>query len=228
MLAELGLLLAASSPNAPYEELQALVVESNVLLKATTTTRLRSFRALRELYALNLRVPLFRALRDLWVADPAARPLLALLCATARDPLLRASAGTVLDAPIGDHVRTEALSAAVAEAFTGRYNVATLHKIGQNAASSWAQSGHLQGRSTKVRSAVAPSAPSAAYALLLGHLCGARGEALFDTLWCRLLDAPVYVIQDQAFAASRLGWLEYRHSGMVTEITFRRLLPAEG
>ena len=41
---------------------------------------------------LDRRSVLFRGLRDLWDADEAAQPLLALLCSLARDPLLRATA----------------------------------------------------------------------------------------------------------------------------------------
>ena len=225
MLAELDLLLAASSPEATYEDLKALILEQNVLLKTTATTRRRSWRALRELYALSPEVTLYRALRDLWGGQTEARPLLALLCATARDPLLRATGGVVLEAPLGDPASADAFSAVVAETFPGRYNNTTLATIGRNAASSWRQSGHLAGKLHKVRSRARCFAEDTAYALLLGHLCGARGEGLFDTLWCRLLDTPLHRLQDQAFAASQQGWLEYRHSGMVTEISFRRLLP---
>jgi hypothetical protein len=63
-----------------------------------------------------------------------------------------------------------------------------------------------------------------AYALLLGYLCGGRGEGLFQTLWVRLLDAPGRTIEDQALAASQRGWIEYRRSGGVTDVGFRYLL----
>ena len=227
MLAELELLLEASPPAAESDTLRALVVEDNVLLKPTATTRRRSWRALRELYALDPAVTLYRALRDLWDGPGEARPLLALLCATARDPVLRATARGVLETPEGDPAGADAFSDRVAETYPGRYNGTTLASIGRNAASSWTQAGHLQGKRDKVRGRPRCFPEDTAYALLLGHLCGARGQGLFDTLWCRLLDAPLHALRDQAFAASRQGWLEYRHSGMVTEITFRRLLPGE-
>lgn len=63
-----------------------------------------------------------------------------------------------------------------------------------------------------------------AYALFLGHLSGARGDGLFDTLWVRLLDGHLGDMRAQAATASQQGWLEYRFSGGITEITFRHLL----
>ena len=228
MLSELGLLLDASPPSAAYQDLQALILEHNALLKATATTRRRSLRALRELYSLDRDVLLFSALRDLWGAKPEARPLLALLCATARDSILRATAELILSVPEGESVTPDDMVASAERTFPGRYNSTTLATIGRNAASSWSQAGHLSGRLHKVRSRARCFPEATTYALLLGHLCGARGEGLYDTLWCRLLDAPLHALRDQAFAASQQGWLEYRHSGMVTEISFRRLLPSEG
>ncbi len=67
-----------------------------------------------------------------------------------------------------------------------------------------------------------------AYALLLGHLLDVRGDGLFETLWARLLDAPVYALREHAATASKLGWIEYRHTGSVTDISFRYLLRKEG
>jgi hypothetical protein len=228
MLAELRLLLAARPESASLEDYRQAILEDNVLLKKTLATRRESLRRLRELYALNRRVLLFRALRDLWEGDAEAQPLLALLCACARDPILRATADMILAAPPGEQVTPYMISRAAEGGFPGRWNAMTLAKIGRNAASSWQQSGHLTGRLTKVRAKAGSRPAAAAYALFLGYLCGERGEALFDTLWARLLDAPVHSIHDEAFTASQQGWLEYRHTGMVTEISFRHLLRAEG
>ena len=89
MLKELRLLLSACPMSTDYEGFRAAIVEENVLLKNTVTTRKGSFRRLREMYALENTV-LFRALGDLWDDGPEAQSLLALLSATARDSILRA------------------------------------------------------------------------------------------------------------------------------------------
>jgi len=228
MLAELRLLLAARPASAGLEEYRQAILDDNVLLKKTLATRRESLRRLRELYALKRQVLLFRALRDLWDVDVQAQPLLALLCASARDPILRATAEMILAVPEGEQVTPHMISQAAEEDFLGRWNPMMLANIGRHAASSWQQSGHLQGRATKIRGRAESRPAAVAYALLLGYLCGDRGEALFDTLWTRLLDAPGHLLHDQAFIASQQGWLEYRHAGMVTEISFRHLLRTEG
>lgn len=224
MLAELTHLLAACPRSVTLADYRMSVVEDNTLLKDSLTAREGAFRRLRELYACDPAVLLFRVLRDLWDAEPAAQPLLAALCAVARDPVFRGTAPLIAATPPGELVTSQILAEAAGQAVPGRYNPAILAKIGRNIASSWTQSGHLQGRSHKVRVAVTPHPTSVAYALLLGHRCGERGEALFETLWARLLDAPVYRLREGAIAASQMGWLEYRSAGSVTEITFNYLL----
>jgi hypothetical protein len=224
MLKELRMLLAACPRPTDYEEFRTRIVEDNVLLKNTASTRKESFRRLRELYALDEGTLLFRSLRDLWDADPERQPVLALLCATARDSILRATADLILSVAKGETVTPQMIEGATEEAFPGRYNPTMLANVGRHAASTWEQSGHLEGHRNKVRAQAEPTPAATAYALLLAHLSGSRGEAMFETLWLRLLDVPKATRHDLASQASRLGWLEYRHTGAVTEISFDYLL----
>lgn len=228
MLADLRRLLAACPPAASPADYYAAVVEENVLLKPTVTTRRRSIRRLKELYRLDRSVLLFRALRDLWDADAAAQPLLALLCAVATDPLLRCTADLLLSLPVDAEVTPQQFETVAKEVFPGRYGPASLASLGRNVASSWQQSGHLRGKLRKVRVHVECRPPALVYALLLGALQEVQGEALFTTLWCRLLDTPVHVLHSQALAAAQRGWLEYRRAGNVTEVGFRYLLRTDG
>jgi len=227
MLAELRLLLAACPPAAMYEQYGAAILEQNVLLKRTETTRRESVRRLRELYGLSRSRVVFRALRDLWDEAPAEQPLLALLAALARDPLLRATAAPILAAQPGAPVTAAMLAEAVGQQLPDRLNPTTRASISRHTAATWTQAGHLQGRTAKVRAVAACGPAAAAYALLLGYLCNARGAALFETFWARITDAPMARLHEQAFAASRLGWLEYRHAGDVTDVQFAYLLRAE-
>jgi len=224
MLAELRLLLAACPQSASLVEYRSAIIDENVLLKKTVATRKASFRWLRELYALDRKTLLFRALRDLWDEDAQAQPLLALLSAIARDPLLRSTAERILSIPMGETVTPTMLAEAVNTSFPNRYNPKTLASIGRNAISSWQQAGLLSGKLHKVRISAQSLPASIAYALLLAYLSDARGEALFRTLWCRLLDAPLHILHAQALVASQRGWIEYRHMGDVTEVGFRHLL----
>jgi hypothetical protein len=227
MLAELQLLLAACPALTTYEQYRTAILEQNVLLKRTEATRRESLRRLRELYGLSSELVVFRALRDLWDEAAAEQPLLAMLAALSRDPLLRASAGPILAAQSGDSVTADMISTAVERQFPGRLSPMTRANIGRHAASSWAQSGHLQGRMHKTRAVAVCGLAATTYALLLGYLCGARGEALFETFWAQITNAPAQRLHDCAFAASRLGWLEYRHAGTVTDVRFSHLLRNE-
>lgn len=207
------------------------VVDRNVLGKDTDGGRRRNFRYLRELYLLRPDSILFRALRDLWWFDHSGRPLLAGVCALARDTSFRASAAAIVRTSPGDELTSRDLAAAVEEQFPSAYNPSTLAKIGRNTFSSWEQTGHLHPYATSIkqrqRAVCQPS--NVAYALLLGHLQGARGQALFETLWAQVLDQPRSHLYDLATAASQAGLLEFKNAGGVVEVGFSHLMrPFEG
>jgi hypothetical protein len=217
-------LLSAVPPGATADEYIKFAVDGNVLGKATTEGRRRALRHLRELYVLDPARVLFRALRDLWNEDAAAQPLLAGLCAFARDSVFRASGVAVMSLAPGASVTPRLLSDAVVDRFPDSYSTSTAAKIGRNTASSWAQTGHLIGKIRKVR-AVADARPaSAALAVLLGHLEGVRGQALFNTRWARFLDRDQHEVERLTKEASARGYLEMRSSGGVIDIGFRQLL----
>lgn len=224
MLAELSNLLDATPASASSADVKVAVIDHNVLGKNTLSGRQRTYRYLRELYALDLGNLAFRALRDLWDVDPAARPLLALLSALARDPVLRATAPAILDASVGASVTADDLTAAVKAAYPDAYGDAIAAKIGRNTASTWTQSGHLAGRTHKKRARVKAAPTALAYALLIGHTEGLRGDELFDSVWCRVLDRPASGLRELAMRASQRGLIDYRHGGGVTEVGFKLLL----
>lgn len=224
MLSELELLLDAVPPDASFDNYRQAVLDENVLLKGAATTRAKSLRHLRELYVLDTEDLLFGALRRLWDYDPPSRPLLALLAAVSRDGLLRSTAKLIIETPVGETMSAAVLSEVVEEIFPDRLVPSILAKVGRNTASSWTQSGHLEGHYKKVRVRVVPSVGAVVYALFLGHLSGIRGLPLYETLWARLLDASETEIDALAFAASQRGWLEYRRIGEVAEFGFSGLL----
>jgi hypothetical protein len=224
--------LLDSVPSAgALDEYERAVLEDNVLGKATEGSRKRTFRYLKELYLLRSDRILFRALRDLWSDDLAAQPLLAGVCALARDAVFRASADAIIDSNPGDAVASRDLAVAVEKRFPDSYSASTLAKIGRNTFSSWEQTGHLQpGRRAEKRRVRAVCHPAnVAYALLLGHLQGFRGQAMFETTWAKVLDQPRSHLMDLAFGASQRGLLELRSAGGVVDVGFRELLrPIEG
>ena len=207
------------------------VVEQNVLGKGTTGSRKRTLRHLRELYLLRPDSILFRALRDLWTDERTGQPLLAGLCALARDPVFRASTSAILSAGPGDEVMSADLSEAVEKDFPTAYSESTLATIGRNTLSSWEQTGHLEAvvRTVRVRRRPICTPSTTAYALMLGHLQGVRGPALFDTIWARVLDQRRHHLFELAMVASQRSLIDFRHSGGVTDVGFRELLrPLQG
>jgi len=223
MLRELRALLAAVPGAVSYEDYASAVLVGNVLDKATSATRAKTLLHLRHLYMLDNTVPIFAALRELWTNDPDAQPTIAVLCASARDPLLRVTADYVLDAPIGTRITPEDLALQVAEAFPGRYRDLTVHHIGQNTASSWNQAGYLEGKVRKLRTRPTPTSMALAYALYLGHLEGRAGPALFDTLWVRIVGGDDVWIRDTTAELGRAGWIDYASSGGMIDIRFSHL-----
>ena len=227
MLTELSRLLAASVPEMGYTALRDLVVQENVCLKATLVTRKDTFRRLAQLYALRPERFVYRAMRDLWCTSVEEQPVIALLCALARDPLLRATAPVVLDAAEGESVTPQMLEATIDTVYPGRYSPIVRARTGQNTISSWVQSGHLVGYRSKTRVRLQPGPAATAYALLLGYLCGDRGVGLLNTFWAGVLDTTPTALDGLAFAAHQRGWLNYRRIGSVAEIDFRFLLRPE-
>ncbi len=228
MLEELAAVLGAAGGNAVRSDYVSAIVDANCLSKPTAATRQLSSQRLSELYGLEPKLPLFRVLRRLWGADAAVRPLLAVLAAIARDPLFAVTAPSVVDLPPGAEFQRSAMKAALRDAVGERLNPAVLDKACRNAASSWTQSGHLQGRTFKIRRRVAASAAAAAFALYLAHAAGFRGPEVFASPWLRLLDCDPSQARRLALEAKRLGLIDLRAAGEIVELNTARLDPAAG
>jgi hypothetical protein len=221
MLAELAAVLAAVPAGAPSADYRAAILQHNVLGKTTDSTRKKSLRHLRELYALDEATPVFALLRKLNRVDlGASLPLLAVQVAWSRDPLFRATTQPVLDAPVGDRVERASLVEAFEAAFPDQYSAASLQTATQNAASSWTQSGHLSGHVKKIRKQIKPTAVALTMALILGQLAGFHGAAVFASPWVRLLDLNADRARALAQQAHREGLLNLRAVGEVVELSF--------
>ena len=222
MLEEITALMAAVPGTAGAERYRLAAIEDNVIRKATRTTREKTYRHLRELYGLSAQIPLFAIYRELLQFDRASTPLLCLLVAWARDPLLRGTTKAVLNTPEGAAVAKDRIEQALTDAFPGRYSPLNIAKIARNAASTWTQSGHLAGKYRKVRQRVQPRPASVALALLLGHVLGLHGDELFRSDWCKILDLSPSEAASLAFQAHRENLLDMRKVGSVVEIGFPR------
>jgi hypothetical protein len=218
MFSELSDLLAALPETATREDYAAAIISNNVLGKQTASTRRLTNQRLGELYGLDPRIAIFRVLRRLWGVDETGRPLLALLCALGRDPLLRATARTVLSLAVGEELVRSTFIEAIEHSTGDRLNESILDKVARNAGSSWTQSGHLEGRVRKIRKRVEPTPGAVAFALWLGSLYSLSGEELLVTPWTSVLDRTPPELLDLVLRAKQLRLLHARIGGGVIEI----------
>ena len=221
-----GVLTAVPNPAASNAAYRHAIIDENCLGKRSGQTRKLTVRHLIDLYALDPNVPMFHALRYFWDRDPDGQPLLALLCACARDGLLRASAPVVLDLPQGAPLPRAVMEEFLTTTFPNRFSPATLISVAQNLSGTWTQAGYLRGKAHKVRAQAAATPGATAYALYLGALLGARGQLLFDNPYAQLLDCPVAQRYDLAEMAARRNWLVLKRIGDVVEVNFPALVTA--
>lgn len=223
MLAELTDLLAELPAGASRSDYVRAIVEDNILGKQTAATRRLTNQRLGELYALDRRLPVFRVLRRLWDVDPDGRPLLALLCALARDPLLRITAPPVIGLPRGSELVRGMYLATIRQAVGVRLNESTLDKVARNSGSSWTQSGHLDGRVRKIRQRVNATPAAVAMAVWLGSLEGLAGIGLLESRWVQILDLQGGQAAEPVLQAKQRGLLNARIGGGVVEVDPRPL-----
>jgi hypothetical protein len=225
MLEELKLLLSfVNDAQAKKIEYLQAIEDDNCLAKRSGRTRKLTARHLSDLYALDPQVTLFRTLRYFWYRDKEGQPLLALLCAYARDSILRSSAAFIHSYSQGHIVTREALEEFIDNQEPGRFSKATLKSTAQNINATWTKSGHLQGRVKKVRSQPKATPGSVSYALFLGYLNGIRGESILKTDYAKLLDCSFERSIELATEASRKGWIVFKRLGTVIEVLFPNLL----
>jgi len=228
MLAELDAVLTAVPVGSSAINYREAILDRNVLGKNTDSTRKESLRRLRELYALDETRPIFGLLRKLHVSDTGSLPLLALQVAWARDPLFRATTQPILDTTEGDGVATESLAQAFESAFPDQYSELSKNQTARHAASSWTQSGHLSGRTNKIRQHIKPGVVAVTMALFLGNIAGYHGAAVFSNPWCRLLDLKPDRARTMGQEAHRAGLLNLRTVGEVVELSFPLFAEFEG
>jgi hypothetical protein len=228
MMQELIAVLTKVPQGSRLADYRTAVLQQNILGKTTESTRQKSLRHLRELYALDEATLIFGLLRKLHAMDAASLPLLAIQVAWARDPLLRATTPPVIDASEGERVETAILAQALEIAFRNRYSELSRNTIARNAASSWTQSGHLVGRKKKTRHRIKPTAAAVTMAFFLGYIAGYQGSSAFSNPWHRLLDLDPNRAKAMGFEAHRGGLLNLRAVGEVVELRFPLLAEFQG
>ena len=144
MLKELkSLFSCVTDPDASVDDYRSAIIVENCLGKRSEENRKISFSKLGYLYGLDPSFAVFRALRFFWERDKKGRPLLALLCAYARDNLLRLSAPVIFSIEEGQFLHKEVLEEHIFKEDPRRFSEATLKSTVRNLRASWTNSGHL-------------------------------------------------------------------------------------
>lgn len=228
MLDDLRLLFAAVPANAPRFAYAEAVVGANVLGKPTKKARELALKHLSTLYALDPGVAVFRALRRLWRLSESGHPLLALLVALARDPLLRGTQAFILAKEQGSLVLRAELEDRLALEQPERFSAASLKSFAQNVNGTWTSAGFLKGRIRKVRSQPAVTPAVITLALFLGFLEGLSGQRLFSSNWMKLLPGNQLEFESLVGVAAQQDALVFLNAGGVKEVRFPGYLtPAE-
>lgn len=151
MFVELAELLSyVNQDTASRQDYIKAIEEENCLGKPSGKSRQLTRQHLVSLYALDPEVFLFRALLFFWQRDENSRPFLALLCAYARDRILRESAPFILGSPVGETIPREATEAYFESKFPERFSPATLKSVAQNINGTSTCTGHLNGKVKKL------------------------------------------------------------------------------
>jgi len=225
MLAELtDLLRAHPEQTTTPDQFRTSINIDNILGKRTLATRKLTFQRLSELYGLDPALPIFRVLRRLWESDRAGRPMLALLVAYARDPLLRATVRPVLMLSVGKIATTAMLDEELAGRLGTRLNPSVRKDVAMRTASTWTQSGHLTGRAKKARSSPKVTPAVVALAVLLAAISGSHGRSAFTSEYVNLLDCPSSRLSPLLQQAHRAGFINFKQAGDIVEIRFPELL----
>lgn len=221
MSSEIGDLVRAGATEET--DFRSRILDENLLGKATASGRASAFRNLASLYGLSTVPPLTKAFLKLAEFDSEGPRLLALLIALSRDPLLRDSARSVIDVPGGTPVQWPRFAETFNALHPGRFSAKMAKSLSQNCASTWTQTGHLEGNQ-KRRRKVHPSAATAAFAALIASVCGFSGPAMLSSAWFRALDLGPDNAIDMLRSAEAQGLARIRAAGDVIEISVRQQL----
>ena len=227
MLNELRELFRNNDLDATQEQYEIDICEHNVLNKPTVKSRNLTYRHLVDLYGMNDSIPLFRTFRRLWPMEEKAQPVLGILLALVRDPLLRSTVQFINEKPVGEAVVRQDIETILQTPDPERFSPASLKSFAQNINGSWTQAGFLTGRNRKVRSQPTVTPINMAFALFISHLEGVSGERLLQSSHCKLFGLTKHHLNELAIAAGHRGLINFKQSGGVTEVRFPDYLTEE-
>ncbi len=220
MFLEMGTLVRSLPPAISKDDFPKAIVTENILGKPTQSSRKKSLRHLGELYGLDPTKTLFRVLWMLGHSDPDSLAQLCLVCAYARDPMLRHSFEFIRTLHPGEVLIRTKMEEHLEAGFPGRFRPAMKKSMAQNVITTWTYGGHLIGRVKKIRRLPEPHPVSAAYAMLVGYLTGLRGERLLDSTFAALVASQRSQLEAALSLAVAKGLLSLKKAAGIVEFDF--------
>ena len=200
-------------------------MEQNVLSKNTSSNQEKTNWYLKKLYRFDLNDNEFLCLKYFWINTPLEyKPLLALVCSIANDFLLRESISVVMNTTLGEKVEIEKFEMNIEAYHPDRFSKKSKRSNAQNIASSWKQTGFIQGRMKNIRVRPELSYQVIAFALIIGYLKGLRGDFLVTSNLVKALDVPSSKLKDYISEAASHDLLKFQSSGNVNTFSFKQLI----
>ena len=227
MYPEVCALFDAVAPNEGLSAYKRAIVEDNCLGKKSDSARKLTFRHLCELYTLDKDALLFRGLRFFWDVAQKNKPLLTLLCAYNRDPVLRQSYALIQTKSVGQPISNAETEDYLDSVWPDRFSASTLESAAHHCNGTWTVAGYLKGRRNKVRTKPEITPEAVSYALFIEYLRGTRGMMMFHSEMIKLLECGTDNAIQLAHEAARKGMLVLKHVDDVIEATFPMLVTDE-
>jgi hypothetical protein len=180
---------------------------------------------LKKLYSLDVRHQPFIAFKYFWkIAETSDKSLLAFIYAINNDDLLAESIQVLQDTKLNEKALIELFEQNIERYHPKQYSENTRKSMAQNIASSWKQSGFIEGKIKNIRTQPKISYLVACLAFLLAYLKGDRGDFLWNSIGVKALLLNESKLRDLAIECAKRDLIQYQYAGSVTAISFNNLL----
>jgi hypothetical protein len=180
---------------------------------------------LKLLYGFDMNNWLFVAFKYFWKnAESSDKPLLAFVYAVNHDDLLAESIQVLLDIKPGEKASIELFDDYIEKCHPNQYSPNTRRSMAQNIASSWKQTGFIEGKVKNIRRQPEISFNVAGFSFLIAYLNGDRGDFIWNSTGVKALLLNESKLRDLAIECARRDLMQYQYAGNVTVISFNTLL----
>gem|GEM_PF-853859 len=197
----------------------------NVTGKKSNSGVEKTSKYLKQLYGFDNDYPLFLAFKYFWkTSESTEKPLIAFVYAINQDDLLAKSIEVLQNTKPGEKAAIELFEEMIEKYYPNQYSANTRRSMAKNMASSWKQSGFIEGKVKNIRVQPYISYRVAGFAFFLAYLKGYRGDFIWNNNGVKALCLPENKLRELAIECARKDFMQYQYAGSVTAISFTNLL----